>query len=210
MRSPLQVALVLFLFSLAVAGCGGSGKTTVTTSVSPGSISVETTTVAPSTVTYAIPSSAMEPTIRCKKGPPGCTGVANDHLVVDVPAPQIRRYDIIVFHTPREAALKCGEGGTFVKRVIGLPGEVVREDDHGSIWVRASASKAFVKLNEPYVPAASRLADSQHFGQKWHVPIGDYFTMGDNRAESCDSRVWGSVPRKNVIGKVIKVIRPKY
>jgi hypothetical protein len=64
------------------------------------------------------------------------------------------------FRAPSEATVKCGEGGKFVKRVIGLPGETVREDDHGFIWIRAPRSKTFDKLNEPYVPASRRLADS--------------------------------------------------
>jgi signal peptidase I len=41
----------------------------------------------------------------------------------------------------------------------------------------------------------------------WHVPRGTYFALGDNRAESCDSRVWGPVPARNVIGLVVKVLR---
>jgi signal peptidase I len=85
---------------------------------------VVTTTLAPRAITLAAPSSSMEPTILCARGPNnvGCTGVANDHVVADVPAPQIQRDDIVVFHTPRAAALRCGLGGTFIKRVIGLPG----------------------------------------------------------------------------------------
>ena len=42
----------------------------------------------------------------------------------------------------------------------------------------------------------------------WHVPKGEYFFMGDNRIQSCDSREWGSVPRKNIIGEVFAVYWP--
>ena len=115
-----------------------------------------------------------------------------------------------MFRAPSAAATNCGAGGKYVKRVIGLPGETVREDDHGFIWIRARRSKFFRKLNEPYVTAPRRLADTVHFGQIWHVPPDAYFTMGDNRAVSCDSRTWGGVTGADVIGKVIKIIRPRH
>jgi len=162
---------------------------------------------------YRIPSSSMEPTLNCAKGPafPGCLGHSSDRVLacricLDFGPP--KRGDIVVFNTPSDAATKCGEGGTFVKRVIGLPGDIVREDDNGFIWIKSPGAKEFVKLKEPYLSAQRRLADSQHFGQKWTVPPGEYFMMGDNRPESCDSRVWGSVPRNKLIGTVFFVYWP--
>jgi signal peptidase I len=161
---------------------------------------------------YRIPSSSMEPTLNCARGPaePGCLGDSSDRVLacricLDFGPPS--RGDIVVFNTPTEAALKCGEGGTFVKRVIGLPNETVREDDNGFIWIQKPGEKDF-KLKEPYVSAARRLQDSAHFGQVWKVPPGDYFMMGDNRSQSCDSRTWGSVPRNKLIGTVFFVYWP--
>jgi signal peptidase I len=148
----------------------------------------------------------MEPTLDCAKPAPGCLGKADDRVVVQVGG-SVKEGDIAVFRTPMEAAVECGTSGLFVKRVIGLPGETVREDDHGFIWVRGPNSKTFVKLEEPYLSAQRRLEDSMHFGQTWHVPKGGYFMMGDNRAASCDSRTWGSVPRRNIIGPVVQIIR---
>jgi signal peptidase I len=157
---------------------------------------------------YRIASSAMEPTLHCARPAPGCRGRVDDLVVARLTgATNIQRRDILVFTTPPEAAVKCGEGGTFVKRVIGLPGETVHENRQGSILIKNRGSSGFVELDEPYVPAQSRLADSQHFGETWHVPSGDYFMLGDNRAESCDSRVWGAVPPRNVIGPVVQVFR---
>jgi signal peptidase I len=160
---------------------------------------------------YRIPSSSMEPTLNCAKGPIGCLGDSSDRVLacricLDFGPPS--RGDIVVFNTPSEAALKCGEGGTFVKRVIGLPGETVQEDDNGFIFIRGPGSSKSVKLNEPYLTAQRRLADSAHFGQSWKVPKGQYFMMGDNRSQSCDSRTWGSVPRNKLIGTVFFVYWP--
>jgi signal peptidase I, bacterial type len=162
---------------------------------------------------YRIPSSSMEPTLNCAKGPafPGCLGNSSDRVLacricLDFGPPS--RGDIVVFNTPTEAALKCGEGGTFVKRVIGLPGDTVREDDSGFIWIRGPDDSKFVKLKEPYLTNDRRLADTQHFGQVWKVPEGQFFMMGDNRASSCDSRSWGSVPRDKLIGTVFFVYWP--
>jgi signal peptidase I len=162
---------------------------------------------------YRIPSSSMEPTLNCAKGPaePGCLGSSSDRVLacricLDFGPPA--RGDIVVFNTPTEAALKCGEGGTFVKRVIGLPDEWVREDDFGFISIKKPGAKQYVKLKEPYVSSSARLADSAHFGQKWHVKPGQYFMMGDNRSQSCDSRTWGSVPRNKLIGTVFFVYWP--
>jgi signal peptidase I len=162
---------------------------------------------------YRIPSSSMEPTLNCARGPtePGCLGSSSDRVLacricLDFRAPS--RGDIVVFNTPTEAALKCGEGGTFVKRVIGLPGETVQETDNGFIRVRGPTSKTWVQLKEPYLSSQARLADTAHFGQTWHVKPDSYFMMGDNRSQSCDSRTWGSVPRNKLIGTVFFVYWP--
>jgi signal peptidase I len=162
---------------------------------------------------YRIPSSSMEPTLNCAKGPafPGCLGNSSDRVLacrICLRFSSPSRGDIIVFNTPSDAATKCGEGGTFVKRVIGLPGDTVREDDNGFIDIKSAGAKEFVPLKEPYLSASRRLADSQHFGQTWKVPEGQYFMMGDNRPESCDSRAWGAVPRNKLIGTVFFVYWP--
>ena len=162
---------------------------------------------------YRIPSSSMEPTLNCAKGPanPGCLGNSSDRVLacrICLRFSSPSRGDIVVFNTPTEAALKCGEGGTFVKRVIGLPGDTIKEDDKGFIYIRGPGSRQFVKLKEPYLTNDRRLADSSHFGQQWTVPQGSYFMMGDNRAQSCDSRTWGSVPRNKLIGTVFFVYWP--
>jgi signal peptidase I len=126
--------------------------------------------------------------------------VADDRVVVKRDA-RVRRGDIVVFKTPPETAVKCGEVGLFVKRLIGLPGEPVHEDAHGFIDVGGK------RLAEPYVERSSRLEDTSFVDRTWHVPPGDYFMIGDNQAESCDSRVWGGVPKHDVVGPVVKILR---
>jgi signal peptidase I len=173
-------------------------------------LAVEHWVVAP----YRIPSSSMEPTLNCAEPGQGCLAsgglfdgsdrVLACRLCYDFSSPA--RGDVVVFIAPPLAKLKCGEGGTYVKRLIGLPGDTVYEDRKGYIWIDGR------RLNEPYVQAARRLEDvannPEYLGHTWHVPAGHYFFLGDNRGMSCDSRAWGTVPRASIIGKVIATYWP--
>jgi signal peptidase I len=157
---------------------------------------------------YRIPSASMERTLHCARPGADCEASTSDRVLVnrlayDFGSPQ--RGQIVVFTAPPRANLcDSGDAGTtFVKRLIGLPGETVREDDKGFIWIRRPGATAWTTLHEPYVSSRGRLADSKYFGQSWRVPRGEYFFLGDNRPDSCDSRVWGSVPRSALIGPVI-------
>jgi len=141
----------------------------------------------------------MEPTIHCGKPMLGCLADVDDRLVVDTSADDLERGDIIAFRTPRRAVLMCGSKGVYVKRVVGLPGENVSERTGGFVYVGGE------KLDEPYVAPGRR--DDGVVG-RWHVPSGQYFVLGDNRALSCDSRRWGSVPKANVVGRVVKIEHP--
>ena len=155
---------------------------------------------------YRIPSSSMEPTLHCARPAADCEARFSDRVLANrfiYSFRDPRRGEIAVFKTPPLAKIKCGAGGTFVKRIIGLPGDTVE--------VRVLRGNGYVfingrKLNEPYIQAIRRSPASQ-FGPKKVAP-GNYFMMGDNRAQSCDSRFWGTVPRKNIIGKVFLTYWP--
>jgi signal peptidase I len=150
---------------------------------------------------YRIPSSSMEPTLHCARPGPGCEARLSDRVLANRFIYHFRspnRGEIIVFNTPKKAAqAACNASGTFVKRLIGLPGETVSERD-GQLYVNGK------HLDEPYITPQRR----DHQSGTWKVPQGKYFFMGDNRQESCDSRRWGSVPRKNIIGEVFMTYWP--
>jgi signal peptidase I len=157
---------------------------------------------------YRIPSASMEPYLQCARPAEGCTGSTSDRVLVNRLAYRFgspQRGQVVVFKAPDRAnGCTGGDGGsTFVKRLVGLPGEKLREDDRGFISIQRPAATTWRKLPEPYVTRRSRLADRKHFGRTWRVPKGEYFMLGDNRADSCDSRDWGAVPRSSLIGPVI-------
>jgi signal peptidase I len=173
---------------------------------------------------FVIPTGSMEDTL-----------LIGDHLLVDklayAPAGSFSKYilpyeeprhgDIIVFRYPADISQ------TFVKRVIGVPGDRIKVIDR--IVYRNG-----VRLNEPYVyhklgygagmggfpGEAQPYADPQHPTQgllqedmlQHHVingevvvPPNTYFAMGDNRENSLDSRYWGFVPRDYIIGKPVLI-----
>lgn len=157
---------------------------------------------------YRIPTSSMEPTLHCARPGPGCQAKFSDRVLADRVSLHFRdprRGEIIVFDTPeraREACSATSGASVFVKRLIGLPGETVREDRRGYIWVNGK------RLEEPYIRPERRREDRQQSGKSWRVPKGHYFFMGDNRGQSCDSREWGAVPRDNLIGPVFMTYWP--
>lgn len=104
-------------------------------------------------------------------------------------AGQPARGDIIVFSFPAD------EGQDLIKRVIGLPGEIVKIGD-GTVIINGRV------LHEPYIAQ-----DPIYFGE-WTVPEGYLFVLGDNRNDSRDSHQWGLLPVENVIGKSVLIYWP--
>ena len=150
---------------------------------------------------FRVPTSSMEPTLQCARPGLGCTGRLNDRVIVAKIVFRFRdprRFEIAVFHAPPLAKQRCDEGGTFLKRVIGLPGEQVSEKD-GYFYVNGK------RLDESYLPLDYRDSVThtwKRLGRK------QYFVMGDNRIASCDSRTWGPVARSAFIGPVVATYWP--
>jgi signal peptidase I len=189
-------------FCLAVpliAGCSSNGDE------SAGSIPIETVETPTFTTRYRISTSAMEPTLHCAKPRPGCQADAADVVVLEEPAEDIARGDVVAFEARPLAEQQCWgprgrrpPGGMFIKRVIGLPGESW-EQRNGEVFIDGR------KLEELYVLSSLRELRSY---QRVSISSG-YFVMGDNRLHSCDSRVWGPVAVESIRGRVVKIERPR-
>lgn len=124
-----------------------------------------------------IPSESMVPTLK-----------VHDRLIVDKVSYKIHdinRGDIVVF-TPPPAVHKNDD---LIKRVIGLPGETVLMKD-GLVYIDGSP------LTEEYAVEKNK----SNFGP-FKVPEDCVFVMGDNRDNSYDSRFWGPLPVKNILGR---------
>jgi signal peptidase I len=93
------------------------------------------------------------------------------------------RGDVIVFHLPKQ------EQRNLIKRVIALPGEAI-EIRGGAVLVNGQ------ELQEDYIPRLGQRSIAQQV-----IPPDHYFVMGDERSSSFDSRDWGPLPRKNIIGR---------
>jgi signal peptidase I len=142
--------------------------------------------------TFWIPSSSMAPTL----------GVY-DRIVVQKAFftwRDVREGDIVVFsHPPLD---QCGgpqEQGDLVKRVIALPGQTIYSSGN-SIYVDGR------RLAEPYLPPYDPLGPSITGASRQHpyrVPPGEFYVLGDNRADSCDSRYWGPIEGSSIVGKVV-------
>ena len=104
----------------------------------------------------------------------------------------IVRGDTIVFWAPEDSTK------SYIKRVIGVPGDVV-EIDHGTVVLNGQ------RLEESYIPDANR--DQISMASR-KVEAGRYFVLGDHRNSSNDSRSWGTVPREAIYGKAVFVYWP--
>ena len=154
-----------------------------------------------------IPSGSMEPTLQ-----------VDDRVMVDKVSYRFsnpQRGDIVVFD-PTDGLKAQGHTESFIKRIIGLPGDkVVVVDDKVTIngqplsenypsTVRETEMTQlyFKKHNKsPDSPLWSAADKGPDFNKV--VPLDHYVVMGDHRSNSADSRMWGFLPKKNLIGKAV-------
>jgi signal peptidase I len=127
---------------------------------------------------YFIPTTSMEPSLRI-----------GDHLLVTKLIHEPQRGELIIFPFPGDPTQ------TFVKRIIGLPGD--RISIQNKTVIRNGAP-----LIESYAEHRDNIIQPQRDNfQEVVVPDGSYFVLGDNRDRSLDSRFWGFVPKASVLGR---------
>ena len=152
---------------------------------------------------FTIPSQSMEKTL-----------VAGDYVVVNrlvfgptqsalsaslLPVTGIERGDVIVFRYPKDP------NRTFVKRVIGLPGETVVLRNRRVYVDDRRLDEPYARFDFPPEDDGSPAAEIPIQHGPVSVPAGQYFVLGDNRDSSSDSRYWGTLPQESVKGKVLFV-----
>jgi len=160
---------------------------------------------------FTAPTGGMNPTIQGITKQPDGTQLTGDHFFVEMSAywfSKPKRGDVVVFRTDGiDGIHQTQRGQLYVKRVVGLPGDKVSvEMDQLRIDGKPLEDPAVLKTfdSPSFPPQQNMLAD----GKVFEVPSSSYFVMGDNRSNSYDSRSWGTVPAKNIIGRASKIYWP--
>lgn len=121
---------------------------------------------------YEVISASMEPTLN-----------VNDKLMT-VKKSKLPRKTIVMIKDPEIS------DEILVKRIVGLPGEIINIKD-GKVFINGTV------LNEPYIKEAPE------YSKEWEIPSNKYFLMGDNRNKSEDSSVWGPIDEELIISRVV-------
>lgn len=125
---------------------------------------------------------------------------SGDYLIIDEVSYRFQdpqRGDVVVFKYPKNPSQR------FIKRIIGLPGETVEIKD-GQITIYDKSGQQQTLSETLYLPAS----DETYGDVKTTLTNNEYFVLGDNRPYSSDSRIWGPLPRENIIGKVLIRVFP--
>lgn len=124
----------------------------------------------------------------------------NEYLIVDQLTYHFetpKRGDVIIMRYPNDTST------FFIKRIIGLPNETV-EMNGKNIIIRHGAGADSITLDQSFINP-SRMRDEY---KTYTLGPDEYFVMGDNRNESADSRSWGNLPRKDIVGRPILRLFP--
>ena len=122
----------------------------------------------------------------------------HDYLIVDEISYRIgdpERGDVIIFRYPGNPSV------FYIKRIIGLPGETVRIE-RGAVAI-TKVDGSTLTFDEPYV-----VTEDATYTLTSTLGAGQYFVMGDNRPKSSDSRVWGPLPKEDIIGRAYLRVFP--
>jgi len=149
-----------------------------------------------------IPSGAMEPTLHGTPNQWEADKIIVDKLKYKFSQPQ--RGDIVVFY-PTEELKKEQYQDAFIKRVIGLPGEKLQLQN-GKVYLnnKPLSEDNYVSPGQnTSIDVCSSGAQPPFLAEPQTIPTDSYLVLGDNRNSSYDSRCWGVVPRKNIIGRAV-------
>lgn len=138
---------------------------------------------------YIVSGASMDPTFE-----------SWHYLIIDQVTYRLEnpeRGDVVVFTYPYDTTR------SFIKRVIGLPGEtlIIKEN---SVTIQNKESPEGFLLPEPYITPENRRMGELKIALK----EGEYFVMGDNRLASADSRSWGALPKENIVGRALLRLYP--
>lgn len=119
--------------------------------------------------------------------------VLTDKITYKTGQPQ--RGDIVILHAPPDAHCPEGTGCDFIKRLIGLPGDTVEVQDD-RIFIDGQ------QLPEEYLSSDTYTTNGM-FSEKGPATLGpdEYYVVGDNRLHSSDSRTWGPINKKDIVGR---------
>ncbi len=165
---------------------------------------------------FQIPSGSMIPTLEVgdfilvNKFSYGIRLPVIGTRIIDIAEPV--NGDVMVFIPPHQEEY-------FIKRVVGIPGDEVRYENKTLYINSVQQEQRFVTqmppVNPTYFQYLERLGDKEHLiqrnsrpdnrTQRWVIPDGHYFMMGDNRDQSNDSRYWGLVSEDKIVGKAFAV-----
>jgi len=119
----------------------------------------------------------------------------------------VSRGDLVAFQYPLEPKV------IFMKRIVGMPGDVIEIRDKQLALNGKFIEEPYVQHDDPRVyprlPALPEPYRSRDQFGPVRVPADQYFVLGDNRDKSSDSRYWGSVPKKLIVGRLFFVISPQ-